>query len=226
MSAAEAPGRGLAAYLLYPRPEAWAKAQVAPACFLLAANSTGDLGGWKRFVVLWLVPEFLLYAARYQWNDIRGAEADRLHAERRARSRLLAGQTALTARRNVRLSRAVAALRVLAALLIGAFCRLLCQVLVLGGAVFVIAGAAAGGGAQASLAAMVSSTRATASATGTRVFSPVTRRVTSTTPSARSRAPTLIRYGMPVSSASLNFTPGRSSLSSISASAPPASSPR
>ena len=139
MPAAEAPGRGLAAYLLYPRPEAWAKAQVAPACFLLAASSTGDFGGWKRFGVLWLVLEFLLYAARYQWNDIRGAEADRLHAERRARSRLPAGQTALTARRNVRLSRAVAALRVLAALLIGAFCGLLRQVLLLGGAVFVIA---------------------------------------------------------------------------------------
>lgn len=139
MPSGEAPGRGLAAYLLYPRPEAWAKAQVAPACFIRAASPTGDFGGWKRFGVLWLVLEFLLYAARYQWNDIRGAEADRLHAERRARSRLPAGQTGLTARRNVRLSRAVAALRLLAALLIGAVTGLLRQVLLLGGAVFVIA---------------------------------------------------------------------------------------
>jgi 4-hydroxybenzoate polyprenyltransferase len=135
----EAPGRGVAAYLLYPRPEAWAKAQVAPACFVLAASSTGDFGAWKRFLALWLVLEYLIYAARYQWNDIRGFEADRLHAERRARSRLPAGETGLSARRNVRLSRAVAALRVLAAVLIGAVFGFLRQVLLLGGAVFVIA---------------------------------------------------------------------------------------
>jgi hypothetical protein len=59
-------GRELAAYLAFPRPEAWAKALIAPACFVLAAASTGRLGDWKRFAVLWLVLEFLIYAARYQ----------------------------------------------------------------------------------------------------------------------------------------------------------------
>ena len=40
--------------------------------------------------------------------------------------------------------------------------------------------------------------------------SPVSRSVSSTVPSASPRLPTVIRYGMPVSSASLNFTPARS----------------
>src|SRR5215471_19832816 len=63
------PGRELAAYLLFPRPEGWVKATIAPACFLLAATGAGHLGNWKRFGVLWLVLEFGIYAARYQWND-------------------------------------------------------------------------------------------------------------------------------------------------------------
>ena len=87
-------GRALTAYLAFPRPETWAKALIAPACFVLAATSTGRLGDWKRFVVLWLVLEFLIYAARYQWNDIRGIDADLRHAERTARSRLPVGTTA------------------------------------------------------------------------------------------------------------------------------------
>jgi hypothetical protein len=37
-------GRELAANLAFPRPEAWAKALIAPACFVLAATSTGRLG--------------------------------------------------------------------------------------------------------------------------------------------------------------------------------------
>lgn len=132
------PGRGLAAYLLLPRPDAWAKAQIAPACFLLAASS-GHFGNWKRFGVLWLVLECLIYAARYQWNDIRGIEGDQLHAEMQARSRLPVGSTARTRRRSVRLSRAVAGLRILAALLVGLCTGLVRQVLLLTSAVFVAA---------------------------------------------------------------------------------------
>ena len=134
-------GRALAAYLAFPRPEAWAKALIAPACFVLAATSTGRLGDWKRFVVLWLVLEFLIYAARYQWNDIRGIDADLRHAERAARSRLPVGTTAGARRRSIRLSGLTAAARVLAALLIGALAGLTRQVLVLALAVFVVAAA-------------------------------------------------------------------------------------
>lgn len=140
-AAARAPGRGLAAYLLLPRPDSWAKALIAPACFLLAAGGRGRYGNWKHFVVLWLVLELLIYAARYQWNDIRGIDPDQRHAERHARSRLPVGTTARTRRRNVRLSLAAATLRVSAALLTGALTGLIRQVLLLTGSVFLIAAA-------------------------------------------------------------------------------------
>ena len=135
------PGRELAAYLLFPRPEGWVKATIAPACFLLAATGAGHLGNWKRFGVLWLVLEFLIYAARYQWNDIRGIDADLRHAERRARSRLPVGTTGGERRRSIRLSGLTATARVLAALLIGTLAGLTRQVALLALAVFAIAAA-------------------------------------------------------------------------------------
>ena len=54
--------------------------------------------------------------------------------------------------------------------------------------------------------------------------SPVARSVSSTTPSARPRLPTVTRSGMPVSSASRNFTPARSARSSMMTSTPAAAS--
>jgi hypothetical protein len=124
---------------LHPRPDAWGKALIAPACFVLAATSTGRFGAWNRFVVLWLVLELLIYPARYQWNDVRGIDADQAHAERGARSRLPVGTTAPARRRSIRLSRLTAAARILVALLIGVLAGLARQVLVLASAVFVIA---------------------------------------------------------------------------------------
>jgi hypothetical protein len=132
--------RGLGAYLLYPRPDTWAKVQIAPACFVLAAWPSGRLGHWPSFVVLWLVLEFLIYPARYQWNDIRGIDADQAHAERDARARLPVGPTEQSRRRSVRLSRLTAAARVLAALLAGVLAGLARPVLILTAVVFVIAG--------------------------------------------------------------------------------------
>ena len=110
---------GLTAYLLVPRRDAWAKALMAPACFVAAACSTGHFGGWARFVVLWLVLELLIYPARYQWNDIAGVDADQRHPEAAARSRLPVGSTPQDRRRSIRLSWLTAAARVLAALLVG-----------------------------------------------------------------------------------------------------------
>jgi hypothetical protein len=132
-------GRGMTGYLLYPRPEAWAKALIAPACFVFAASSTGRFGDWKNFLVLWLILEYLIYPARYQWNDIRGIDADQEHAEKDARSRLPVGTTARSRRRSVRVSQLAALVRVLAALLIGALAGLARQALLLVAAVFVIA---------------------------------------------------------------------------------------
>jgi hypothetical protein len=137
---AERGGRGLTVYLLHPRPDAWAKALLAPACFVLAAISTVAFANWPRFLILWLVFELLIYPARYQWNDVRGIDADARHPEGRARSRLPAGATAQARRRSVRLSAATAALRIVAALLIGVVTGLVRPVLLLAGSVFVIAG--------------------------------------------------------------------------------------
>jgi hypothetical protein len=131
---------GLTAYLLVPRRDAWAKALMAPACFVVAAGSTGHFGGWVRFVVLWLVLELLIYPARYQWNDIAGVDADQGHPEVRARSRLPVGPTPQTRHHSIRLSWLTAAARVLAALLIGWLAGLTGPVLVVAGAVFAIAG--------------------------------------------------------------------------------------
>jgi 4-hydroxybenzoate polyprenyltransferase len=136
---ADRPGRGLAVYLLHPRPDAWAKALIAPACFVLGAVSTGRFAGWPRLLVLWLALELLIYAARYQWNDIRGIDSDRRHPEQRARSRLPAGPAGQARRRGVRISAAVAALRIVVALLIGLAAGLLGQVALLTAAVLVTA---------------------------------------------------------------------------------------
>jgi len=54
--------------------------------------------------------------------------------------------------------------------------------------------------------------------------SPVARSVSSTVPSASPRLPTVTRYGIPVSSASRNFTPARSARSSMITSNPAAPS--
>ena len=113
---------------------------MAPACFVVAAGSTGHFGGWARFVVLWLVLELLIYPARYQWNDIAGVDSDQRHPEASARSRLPAGSTPQARRRSIRLSWLTAAARVLAALLVGWLTGLTGPVLVLAGAVFIIAG--------------------------------------------------------------------------------------
>ena len=81
----------LISYLIFPRPEDWIKWLIAPGVFLAAAWSSDSLTRWPTFLALWLILEYLIYAARYQWNDVRGAEEDPLHGERSARRRLPVG---------------------------------------------------------------------------------------------------------------------------------------
>lgn len=108
----------LLAYLIFPRPEDWIKWLIAPAVFFTVAWSFGDLGRWRTFVQLWLILEYLIYEARYQWNDARGIDEDPLHSESRARHRLPVGPVDRT-RRNVLVSLAVAIGRLTLALIIG-----------------------------------------------------------------------------------------------------------
>jgi hypothetical protein len=82
--------RGLRSYLLLPRPKDLVKAWIFPVGFLLGVLSQGGIGahGAARGLVAWFALELLLYQARYQWNDIRGARADQRHPNAAQRGRL------------------------------------------------------------------------------------------------------------------------------------------
>jgi hypothetical protein len=123
-------GRSLLAYLIFPRPEDWIKWLIAPGVFLAVAWSFTDLSRWRVFVELWLILEYFIYEARYQWNDARGIDEDPLHSERRARHRLPVGPADRT-RRNVLISLAVATGRLTVALVVGEALGVLGPVLVL-----------------------------------------------------------------------------------------------
>jgi hypothetical protein len=82
--------RSLASYLLLPRPGDLVKAWIFPAAFAFGALAGGGVGGREllRAAVAWMALELLIYQARYQWNDIRGFDADQRHPDRIARGRL------------------------------------------------------------------------------------------------------------------------------------------
>lgn len=122
--------RPLVAYLIFPRPEDWVKWLIAPGVFLAVAWSFNTLSRWPTFLVLWLVLEYLIYEARYQWNDVRGVVEDSSHSEHWARRRLPVGPPDCT-RRNILISLATAAGRLIIALIVGEELGLLRPVLVL-----------------------------------------------------------------------------------------------
>jgi hypothetical protein len=88
--ASRTPGRTLFSYLLVPRPKDLVKAVVLPITFVLAAvarqgESISDVG---KALLVWVALELLVYQARYQWNDVRGFEADQAHPQSASRGRL------------------------------------------------------------------------------------------------------------------------------------------
>src|SRR4051812_20062020 len=103
--------RRLAGYLLLPRPGDLVKAWIFPACFLLGVLGAEGASGREvlRAALVWAALELLLYQARYQWNDIRGFEADQRHPDRVARGRLPGPPS--RGRAHIRASAAVAAAR-------------------------------------------------------------------------------------------------------------------
>jgi hypothetical protein len=82
--------RSLAGYLLLPRPGDLVKAWIFPAAFAFGALAGGGVGGREllRAAIAWVALELLIYQARYQWNDIRGFDADQHHPDRISRGRL------------------------------------------------------------------------------------------------------------------------------------------
>lgn len=111
--------RSLASYLLVPRPADWIKWIIAPAVFLVASAGAGTLRRWPEFLTLWLVLEYLVYAARYQWNDLRGLSQDQSHVARRSRGRLPVGANPTQTRRNVAASLVTLLARLVAAAVVG-----------------------------------------------------------------------------------------------------------
>jgi hypothetical protein len=107
--------RSLQAYLVLPRPGDVGKWVIIPASFCLGILTVGSVSGTValRAMLVWLAIEFLVYQARYQWNDIRGFAADQLHPHASSRGRLPGPIE--RSRRHVPLSAAVAVGRLLTA---------------------------------------------------------------------------------------------------------------
>jgi hypothetical protein len=89
-SAASRSGRSLAGYLVMPRPGDAVKALLMPLTFGLGVLADGgtDARTLVRALLVLVVLEFLVYPARYQWNDIRGFAADQRHPGESDRGRL------------------------------------------------------------------------------------------------------------------------------------------
>jgi hypothetical protein len=75
--------RSLLNYLVLPRAGDSVKLLIFPIGFALGALARGGVNGEQviRATVIWFALEFLVYQARYQWNDIRGFEADQRHPD-------------------------------------------------------------------------------------------------------------------------------------------------
>ncbi|MGW0583484.1 hypothetical protein ACWD25_47990 [Streptomyces sp. NPDC002920] len=129
-------GRSLAAYLLMPRPEDWVKWLFIPLAFITTSWERGLGFHWGDMFLALLVTEFLVYSARYQWNDVRGLEDDSSHPLSAERLRLPRVESRKHARFVVYSSLAVAALRLLSALLVGVVLGRAVNVLILVAVVF------------------------------------------------------------------------------------------
>ncbi|GAA1370054.1 hypothetical protein [Catellatospora chokoriensis] len=110
--------RSIGSYLLMPRPEDWIKFLNAPGAWLVTYLATGS-GDFWRFAVMWISVEYLVFQARYQLNDLRGAPEDDLHSERVARGRLPHGNSQETFRNNLRASAIGIVIRLAVAVVIG-----------------------------------------------------------------------------------------------------------
>ncbi|MBD9728072.1 hypothetical protein PV755_34235 [Streptomyces caniscabiei] len=112
-------GRDIVSYLVFPRPEDWSKLLFIPLVFVVASASRGTSFDWGTLLTSMVIAEYLVYSARYQWNDIRGVAADAAHPQARARLRLPHSSDRAKMRFIVGSSLCVGVARVLGALLLG-----------------------------------------------------------------------------------------------------------
>ena len=111
--------RNIWSYLALPRRDNVIKWLVAPSAFAVSAASSDHWRVAGKFILIWFIFEFLIYQARYQFNDIRGAIYDRKHPDRARRGRLPPGKDAEQDRAYVLASRCIAGARLLLALVVG-----------------------------------------------------------------------------------------------------------
>ncbi|MGW7385455.1 hypothetical protein [Streptomyces sp. NPDC054794] len=131
--------RSLTSYLLLPRPEDWIKWLFVPGAYFVASWVKNTAVGWGKLALAVLITEYLVYSARYQWNDIRGMSDDAVHPQSAARLRLPASQDRERRRFVITVSLIVALLRVATAIALGAIIGQTTWVLSLVGLVFTIA---------------------------------------------------------------------------------------
>jgi len=127
--------RSLTAYLIFPRPEDWIKWVIIPGVFVVTAWSTGSFSRWPTFLALWLILEYLIYNARYQWNDVRGVIEDQAEGN----GRLPVGPRQRHLRRNVAASLRIGLFRLVVAFVLAAVLGLTAPILLLIVLVFTIA---------------------------------------------------------------------------------------
>ncbi|MFD9969083.1 hypothetical protein ACFWYA_13015 [Streptomyces sp. NPDC059011] len=135
-------GRSFASYLILPRPEDLIKWLFIPFVFLVSSWSQGSGFNWGKMLLTLLIFEYLVYSARYQWNDIRGIEEDAEHPHSQARRRLPYTAAAEKSQKRylVYNSLCVAAGRVVGAVTLAWIAGNIALVLILVGIVFGIAG--------------------------------------------------------------------------------------
>lgn len=120
-----AKSRSVVGYLLLPRPDDAGKMLIAPVVFGLLVLAGVGQAFTETFLLIWIAFEYLIYSARYQWNDIRGLAGDLAHPERANKPRLPTFLSRSKQRRMVALSSLVVALRLGGAVAIGVFFGLL-----------------------------------------------------------------------------------------------------
>lgn len=110
--------RSLLSYLLVPRPNDLIKGLMIAVPYVVGVLGVGDLSVESvcRALIVISVVELLIYAARYQWNDIRGFRSDQQHPDCAARGRLPGPLSRERSRKTTSL--AVAAIRLIVVVLL------------------------------------------------------------------------------------------------------------
>jgi hypothetical protein len=112
--------RPLVGYLVVPRPHDLVKGWMIAVPYVIGLCGIGEvsLRSIVRALVVIAAVELLIYAARYQWNDIRGFRADQQHPNCASRGRLPGPLSKERSRKIVSSSVAVARLLVVAVLIV------------------------------------------------------------------------------------------------------------